>query len=63
MQILSKILSMTRPFPSMLILISFPWSIERNSKLVNWAPWSVLKYSGQPLSRAYFKSLTAKLRL
>jgi len=44
----------------LLIFISFPWSMGRNSELVNWAPWSVLKYSGQSLSRASFKASQQK---
>ena len=30
----------------MLILISWPFSIEIKSSLVNWLPWSLLKISG-----------------
>jgi hypothetical protein len=44
----------------MLIFIFSDWRIEINSLLVNWAPWSVLKYSGFPFSRASFKASQQK---
>ena len=38
-----KILSWTRPLPSILILMSWCFKVFVNALLVNWAPWSVLK--------------------
>ncbi len=57
----TKMLSMYRPFPSVLILT--PWLTRRAVKpsLVNWLPWSVLKTSGFPLLRASSKASTQKL--
>jgi len=55
-----KILSITRPLPSMLIFIFFPRRIEVNSRLVNCVPWSVLKYTGFASPRASFKASQQK---
>ena len=51
-------LSVYRPFPSLLIFTPCSWSAWVNSRLVNWQPWSVLQISGWTCPNASFKAST-----
>ena len=51
-----NMLSISVPFPSIEILISFPFSSSIYSSDVNWLPWSELIMSGFPCTKLDKKS-------
>ena len=53
-------LSTHRPLPCILTAIPLASSNPVNASLVNWVPWSVLKISGLPLSRASWSTSAQK---